>query len=237
MCSGRVATPTTSLLALMPDVAKRWHPTRNGKLSPDKVKPQAKRQVWWLCPKDLRHEWEAPVAALGKCPICVGKVVVFANSLAACAKSIVKEWHPTKNGDRKPEQFYRYSLVRVFWGCMRDRRHEWEATIASRVKRGGGCPYCGHRVVGLGTSLAAQCPDIAAEWHPDKNGQLTADDVVPGAAAKAWWRCAVGHEWQTRICSRGVKKTGCRQCFFTKHRIWLAENNRLRAKKHPGAAG
>jgi hypothetical protein len=46
-----------------------------------------------------------------------------------------------------------------------------------------------------------------------------------------WWRCPLGHEWQTKVYSRGVLGTGCKVCFFAKHRVWLAANNRARAKK------
>ena len=37
-------------------------------------------------------------------------------------------------------------------------------------------------------SLATVEPDIAAEWHPTKNGDLTPDDVVFGTYRKVWWR-------------------------------------------------
>ncbi len=76
-------------------------------------------------------------------------------------------------------------------------------------------------------------PAIAAEWHPTKNAPLTPDAVVPGAAEVVWWRCPLGHEWQTRVCSRGVNGAGCKVCFTAKHRVWLAEYNRARAKKRP----
>jgi hypothetical protein len=237
MCSGRVATPTTSLRALHPEVAERWHPTKNGKLTPDQIKLNAKKKVWWQCPKDPRHEWQAPPRAMGKCPICVGKKVIFSSSLAGHRSGVAAEWHPTKNGAKKPRNFYRYSLVRVWWQCARDPIHEWEATIASRTKQGAGCPYCDHRLAGPNTSLAALRPDVAAEWHPDKNGELTPDQVVPGAAARVWWRCPLGHEWQARVCKRGVGGTGCKVCFLIKHRAWLAENNRARARQRRGEGG
>lgn len=237
MCSGRVATPSTSIRALYPEVAERWHPTRNGKLTPDKVKLAAKKKFWWRCAKDPTHEWQAQGIGMGRCPICVGKKVIFSSSLAGAAPALAKEWHPTRNGARKPQQFYRHSVVRVWWRCSRDPIHEWEATIASRVKTGVGCPYCGGRAAGPNTSLAALHPAIAREWHPDKNAPLTPHEVVPGAAARVWWRCSLGHEWRTQIRERGVNNRGCKVCFFARHRVWLAENNRARARKRRGEAG
>jgi hypothetical protein len=234
MCSGRVATPTTSLRALYPEVARRWHPTRNGALTPDQVKLNAKKKFWWRCAKDPTHEWQAQAKSMGKCPICVGKKVIFTSSLAGAAKEIAAEWHPTRNGARKPQDFYRYSLVRVWWRCARDPSHEWENTIAARVKRGVGCPYCAGRAAGPNTSLAARYPDIAAEWHPEKNAPLTPSAVVPGSGAYVWWRCRQGHEWRARVLHRTAHGTGCRECFLVKHRVWLAENNRARARRRGG---
>ena len=232
MCSGRIATPTTSLRALHPEVAARWHPTRNGALTPDQVKLNAKKKCWWVCSKDPAHEWQAAPKSMGRCPICVGKKVIFASSLAGAAPAIAAEWHPTRNGARQPASLYRYSLVRVWWRCARDPSHEWENTIAARVKHGSGCPICGGRAAGPNRSLAALHPEIAKEWHPEKNAPQTPHDVVPGAAARVWWRCQHGHEWQARIYERTVKGTGCRLCFLVRHRVWLAQNNRARAR-HP----
>lgn len=231
MCSGRIATPTTSLLALHPEVAARWHPTRNGALTPDRVKSNAKKKYWWTCSKDPAHEWQAVPTGRGKCPLCVGKKVDSSNSLAGDSPGIAAEWHPTRNGDRRPESYYRYSLVRVWWRCARDPSHEWQSTIAARVKHGSGCPFCGGRAAGPNTSLYFLHPEIAREWHPYKNAPLTPHEVVPGAAAWVWWRCQCGHEWQTRICQRVVNGTGCRACFLARHRVWLAANNRARAKR------
>jgi hypothetical protein len=236
MCSGRVATPATSIQALYPEVARNWHPTRNGKLTPDQVKLHAKRRFWWRCPVDRRHEWQASPSAMARCPICVGKKVIFESSLAGAAPEIAREWHPTRNGDRRPGELYKHSLVRVWWQCAVDPLHEWENTIAARVKNGTGCPYCGGRAAGPNTSLRAVHPEIAREWHPTKNRPLTPDTVVPGAAARVWWRCHVNprHRWQARVCDRTANGSGCPVCFMAKHRVWLAENNRTRAKKRRG---
>jgi len=230
MCSGRVATPATSLRALHPEVAERWHPKKNGKLTPDQVKLNAKKKFWWRCAKDPEHEWQAVPKGMGRCPICVGKKVIFSSSVAGDAPDVAKEWHPTRNGDKQPQDFYRYSLVRVWWRCARDPTHEWENTIAARVKKGIGCPYCGGRAAGPTSSLAALYPEVAKQWHPTKNAPLTPDQVVPGTTASAWWRCPLGHEWQARICERTSNGRGCRFCSLARHRVWLAENNRKRRR-------
>jgi len=74
---------------------------------------------------------------------------------AGAAPEIAREWHPTRNGDRRPGKLYKHSLVRVWWQCAVDPLHAWENTIAARVKQGTGCPYCGGRAAGPNTRLPA----------------------------------------------------------------------------------
>lgn len=50
-------------------------------------------------------------------------------------------------------------------------------------------------------------PDIAAQWHPVKNGRLRPEDCLPGSTKRVWWRCTDGHEWKAVVYSRaGAKK-------------------------------
>ena len=60
-------------------------------------------------------------------------------------------------------------------------------------------------------SLQEAYPEIAAEWHPTKNGTVTPDDVTPGSPKKMWWICQKGHEWQARIADR-VRGNRCPYC-------------------------
>lgn len=62
-------------------------------------------------------------------------------------------------------------------------------------------------------SLQDCYPDIAAEWHPSRNGDLTPSKFKCGSDYRAWWRChSCGHEWQTSIGHR-VNGTGCPVCY------------------------
>jgi superfamily II DNA or RNA helicase len=64
--------------------------------------------------------------------------------------------------------------------------------------------------------VAALFPNIAAEWHPTKNGNLTPDQFVAGSAIKVWWQCSnrPDHEWQTALGHRTQKRggSGCPFC-------------------------
>ncbi len=53
-------------------------------------------------------------------------------------------------------------------------------------------------------TLQLKNPNLAKQWHPSKNGDLTPSDVSPGSGIKAWWVCIENHEWQAVINSRNL---------------------------------
>ncbi len=61
-------------------------------------------------------------------------------------------------------------------------------------------------------SLAHLFPDIAAQWHPILNDQLTSNDVMPASKKVVWWHCSVDqlHEWQAN-CNTRINH-GCPFC-------------------------
>jgi hypothetical protein len=64
--------------------------------------------------------------------------------------------------------------------------------------------------------LAARRPEISAQWHPTKNGNLTPYDVAEQSNIKVWWKCPVSddHEWEANIASRTnpLIESGCSCC-------------------------
>lgn len=61
------------LATIDPLLAKEWHPTKNGKLTPYDVTASCNRKAWWMC-KD-GHEWEAKINNRKNgngCPFCHG---------------------------------------------------------------------------------------------------------------------------------------------------------------------
>ena len=130
-----------SLTECNPDLAKEWHPTKNGQLTPKSVNIGSNVKYWWIGP--CGHEWDASVVnrAKGKgCPYCAKKKVLPGfNDLKTYNPELAKEWHPTKNGDLKPEEIAPHSNKKVWWQCSKG--HEWEAVVNSRSS-GRGCPLC-----------------------------------------------------------------------------------------------
>ena len=66
-----------SLLEIKPELAKEWHPTKNGMLTPAEVTIGSHKKVWWL--GSCGHEWEAQIKARcsgTRCPYCSGNKVL-----------------------------------------------------------------------------------------------------------------------------------------------------------------
>ena len=45
-------------------------------------------------------------------------------------------------------------------------------------------------------------PEVAAQWHPTRNGNLTPMDVTAFGGTKVWWKCKKGHEFEACVSSR-----------------------------------
>jgi len=126
---------------------------------------------------------------------------------------LVKEWHPTKNGESTPNDFNKASRNKVWWLCSEG--HSFESSIHNRTRwKKSKCPYCLGRRVSEDNNLLAVFPDIAKEWHPTKNGDLSPKQFTKGAKKKVWWLCPKGHSYETVIQRRTQKNnpTRCPHC-------------------------
>ena len=54
------------LSTLNPEIAKQWHPTKNGILTPYDFTASSGKKVWWKCPKGSDHEWQAVISSRNK---------------------------------------------------------------------------------------------------------------------------------------------------------------------------
>lgn len=213
VCAGKIPLAgETDLATLYPQLAHQWHPAKNGGLTPDQVLPGSHRKVWWICEKG--HEWQAQiksrVAGCG-CPVCASREIhPHENDLASQYPLLAAQWHPTKNGALRPETVAPRSSRKVWWRCAKG--HEWQASVDSRVS-GSGCPVCsGRKVVPGENDLATQFPQLAAQWHPTKNGALSPQQVTSCSNRKVWWECERGHAYQATVAARTMSESGCPYC-------------------------
>lgn len=97
------------------------------------------------------------------------------SNLARDYPLVSSEWN-YRNNYSLPENYASQSNKKVSWIC-KNCKHTWEARIYSRSK-GVGCPACAGKVVSSSNNLVTKFPEIAKEWHPTKNGKLTASQVI-----------------------------------------------------------
>ena len=176
----------------------------------------------WKC--KLGHIWFSTVAKRSSgqnCPYCINKrILVGFNDLKSINPALAAEasgWDP--------QTVSIGSSRKVLWKCT--KKHEWEATVASR-SAGAGCPFCsGNQVLSGLNDLSTKHPEIAKEafgWDPatvaDKSGKKLA------------WQCESGHQWKAIVASRVNQKTKCPVC---SNRILLSGFNDL-STKHPEIA-
>lgn len=213
-CNGAAVSVTNSLATLQPDLVAQWNWERNGSLSPATIHASSGKLVWWRCPLGPDHEWRAaPYSRVrsGGCPFCQNRRLSVTNSLAAIRPDLAAEWDLEKNDGLSPEDVIHGSFRSGWWCCAKNPEHRWQSTVAHRIRHG--CPFCANRRCSADNNLAACDPALAAEWHPTKNGALTAADVVPGSHKRVWWRCAhnSSHEWEATVTNRS-SGTGCPYC-------------------------
>jgi len=208
-------TETYNLKAIDPKLAKQWHPTKNGNLTPKDVLPRSNKKVWWQCEKG--HEWPAVINDRMKgtgCPICAGRSLKDNKNFQETYPKIAEEWHPAKNGNLTPKDVAKKSRKKVWWICKKG--HEWQAAVSKRAI-GSGCPYCAGKLTSKDRNLKVLNPKLAQEWHPTKNGDLRPEKTLPGAHKKVWWQCKEGHEWQAYVFARTKgNRTGCPYCYRIK---------------------
>lgn len=212
-CAGiKVLTGETDLATRYPEVAKQWHPEWNGLLDPAEVSAGSDRKVWWQCGKG--HQWNSRISSrtlLGRgCPYCSGQQLAQGeNDLAARHPEVAKLWHPTANGSLTPDTVMPGTHRRFHWLC--EKGHSWQATPSSLIA-GSGCPCCsGRQVIPGKTDLLTTHPDLATEWHWERNGKLTPRQISQGSEKRVWWQCELGHDYQAVVFSR-TEGSGCPYC-------------------------
>jgi hypothetical protein len=133
-------TDQYNLSVVNPGLAKEWHPSRNGNLTPRNVTPGSGKKVWWICASG--HEWQAPVYSRNRgsgCPVCHKPAPADNHDTLIANADLRKEWHLTKNRGLNLRNLPPGLNEKVWWICKEG--HEWQATVKSRTM-GRGCPEC-----------------------------------------------------------------------------------------------
>ena len=202
-----------SLLDRYPEVAAQWDALANEPLSPDLFSPGSDQKIWWVCSSE--HRWQATIKNRtlrhSGCPFCDREQApsrmrtLLARKMGSIEEKrsdYLQMWDCESNGGLRPNSVAETSRYKVFWRCKNG--HSFQKTPA-QMKKNSSCPKC--------HSLEFLYPGISAEWDRESNGTLNPDEITPGSGRRVWWKCAVGHRWQTAISMRTAKKTSCPICF------------------------
>ena len=212
-CRGLKAGLSNCLATKRHDLAKEWHPTKNGDLTPYNVVCNSNKEVWWQCSKNPKHEWKTKISTRNSkgnnCPYCVGQLPSKDYNLLFINPELCKEWDYNKN-KKKPEEYTPGSGKKVWWMC--EKGHEWQATIKSR-NDGSNCPYCAHLLPSKDYNLLVINPELSKEWNYKRNKDKP-EEYCPYSSKKVWWICKeCGYEWKAIISDRSSNwETGCPEC-------------------------
>lgn len=212
-----------------PELAKQW--SSKNKIKPTEVmKGSNKKYIWELSyinsdGRTFLFEWETSINHRNDdgsdCPyLCGKKVHIGFNDLESNYPNIAKEWDYDKNYPLTPKDVVVGSQKKYWWVIThfdeisnKDIKLSWKMSVYDRVN-GKNCPYLGKNqfslLIGF-NDLATVNPQLAREWHPTKNGNLTPKDVTCGSNRKVWWQKKIldentniyyDVEWKAVISSR-----------------------------------
>lgn len=202
-----------------------WNTAKNLPLQPKDITVGSGKRVWWKCPT-CKYEWRNTILLQIKadgCPACirdkrlkekVTNILLTDGRIDEKYSLLVKEWHFFKNEDTTLDQPNLNIYEKKFWWQCSDCQFEWQTTVYNRAIRGQGCPACrGKNTIYVGhNDLLTTNPQLAKEWHPDKNGELKPTDVTKGSNKRIWWLCPTcGHKWNVPVKNRN-KGSGCPHC-------------------------
>ena len=55
-------------------------------------------------------------------------------------------------------------------------------------------------------ALAVLCPEVAAMWHPTKNGDWTPHTISVASDEQVQWVCPARHEWAESVRDRAASR-------------------------------
>ena len=131
-------------------------------------------------------------------------------------------WHPTLNGDVKPDDIAIRSRRKCWFKCP-DCPHDFKKSLDSMAK-GSWCPYCANKKL-CGDEKCIYCFEksfalnpMAEHWHPTKNGDLNPINLTRRSTKKCWFKCPnCPHDFEKMISNikiiKGSKKLSwCPYC-------------------------
>lgn len=215
----RLLVGFNDLESTYPLIAEEWDYEKNDG-SPKDYTFRSTSRVNWKC-SHCGNEWTAAIrdrvdSKYQLCPKCTAVKRGEEKHRQALERRggitdplLLMEWDYEKN-EKGPEDYTPKSNKIVYWICSKCGHH-FPAKISNRTTRKS-CACCSNKIVVAGINdLLTTHPQLAAEWHPTKNGELKPTEVSAGQAKRVWWICPEGHEYPATILHRSAG-TNCPIC-------------------------
>ncbi|NMR30918.1 zinc-ribbon domain-containing protein [Crystallibacter degradans] len=197
-----------------------WDHEANSEADLQTVTLRAHRVVQWACP-ECSHRFTRKVLSMTgwlQCPKCEeARSTSWAEEreqLKRTAVSAVPELLDAWADDADPSQV----MVAGDWQLRRFKcRNGHYARVNPSTYLSSGCQFCRGQSKSPKSrpTLAQELPEIAAQWHPTRNGtKHTPENVVPDSKRTVWWLAdCCGYEWEEQVRSRNKnKRQRCPQC-------------------------
>lgn len=143
---------------------------------------------------------------------------------------LLEEWDYAKNKNLSPGTVAYASNIKVWWRCPQG--HSYDARVGNRAFLNRGCPYCsGSKTLAGYNDFKTWCisngrTNLLEEWDYEKN-DIEPSQISPQNSRKVWWKCVLGHEWESTIGSRTSKTrpSGCPYCSNPPKKILVGFND------------
>lgn len=149
------------------------------------------------------------------------------NALLKHNPELIDEWNFDLNNELGLDIYnITYGSNKKVWWICKDCGSNYFLRVAHKVN-GSRCCYCTGQSVNHTNSLESLRPDIASQWHPTKNGDLTPKNVTCGTTKKVWWVCSICESDFYSYIGGRVAGRGCTYCSSNA----VNHTNSLSAKK------
>lgn len=216
----KVIPGINDLQTLYPEIAAEFDIEANGIL-PSQITAGSSKKFTWICPKGHHYEttpYNRTAHGFG-CQYCSGHAVLKGfNDLATVRPDLAAELVDELNNGITAYTITAGSAKKLHWKCP-VCGYVYASTVVHRNLCNSGCPKCSNKKISVkasmpkaGKSLAEVHPEIAAELHPTRNGNISPYNVPYGSGRKLWFTCsACGYEYEASVNDRN-NGAGCPKC-------------------------
>lgn len=149
---------------------------------------------------------------------------IHPNSMLKFNSDLYYEWDFKKNDELRIDiwKLKKGSKTYCWWICNLCGSSYY--TTPYKRKESCKCTYCFGKSVNHTNSLASRNPELASQWHPTLNGNLTPNDVQESCCDRVMWLGECGHPFPATV-SRRSKGKGCIYCVKKNPKVLVGFND------------